>query len=313
MYLEGVPQKTISTIGKLIDDGRYVTVKREFPEVYAYLSRFFSGNTRYIRATLGDPTHINVCSAEGCSNYVTPGTYGYVRYCSRRCSSAAPEVQEVRARTSNYLYGADWYARTPGFVSHLESDSLELYGVPSIMQLPDVIARREATALRNRKLKGVLHHMQTPEGADRCFKASHRKKEWINPVTGHRHWVQGYEPQVLDWFMENGANTVQTDKASMPNIWYGDPISGKVRRYFPDFRCVSPKGRRIVVEVKSDYTLCGSTDILSMNLAKFKSALVSCKREDTAFAVVVLRRGEAHVVISPNRNKIAELRVGIFC
>ena len=120
-------------------------------------------------------------------------------------------------------------------------------GVPYSMQDPSVIEKVKST---NHERWGG-HPMQNSEIMDKCFKNSHKYKEYLFP-SGRIDLIQGDEPYAIDELLQNGIS--EEDIITGRNIeskfyWYDK--EGKGHRYYPD---IYIKSLNKYIEVKSTYT-----------------------------------------------------------
>lgn len=88
--------------------------------------------------------------------------------------------------------------------------------------------------------------------------------------SGNKISVQGYEHFAITLLLQSyDENELIFNKSLMPRITYEDPISSKTRRHYPDIYI--PKDR-LIIEVKSEYTLKQNYENTLLKLAAVKDA-----------------------------------------
>ena len=142
-------------------------------------------------------------------------------------------------------------------------------GVPHTMQDPSVI---EKVTLSNFKRYGG-HPMQNSEIMDKCFKNSHKYKEYPFP-SGRIDLIQGYENWGLDDLIKNAIS--EEDIITSRNIkhkFYYDK-QGKCARYYPDIFIPS---QNKFIEVKSTYTYEVDKEVVLLKQKAVKDAGHFCE------------------------------------
>jgi hypothetical protein len=189
-----------------------------------------------------------------------------------RYGSAAPagsvEVQNKMQTTNLERYGEDNFFKTKDFDRIRKETSLLKYGVDHPSKSPEVQKKWRVTNLEK---YGFEHPFQNPAVVEKYVKTRYAK----DPVvlsTGKVVYLQGYEKRVFGELLDNGMrdSDFEFDRKKQPVFWYGDPVTNKRRRYFPDFYIPRLKW---VIEVKSDWTLFGR-DWWAENKAK-RAAVVA--------------------------------------
>lgn len=140
-------------------------------------------------------------------------------------------------------------------------------GVPYNMQDPSVVEKVKSTNFE----RWGGHPMQNPEIVDKCFKNSHKYKNYLFP-SGRIDKIQGYEHFALDELLQNGMSEeciVTGCKNVPPILWYDD--KGKEHTYFVDIFIPS---QNLCIEVKSTYTV-ESWDVLIKHKAVKDSGYLS--------------------------------------
>jgi len=176
-------------------------------------------------------------------------------------------VQKKMQATTMKRYGKRNFFQAKEFDSIRKQTNLAVYGTNHPMQSPIVKKRLETTNLER---YGVPHPFQNPAVVEKYIKTRYAKDAFTLP-SGKIVYLQGYEKRVLEEFLRNGMSETdfELDRKKQPIFWYSDPITGKRRRYFPDFYL--PR-LRWVVEVKSTWTLFGR-DWWAENKAKRKACI----------------------------------------
>ena len=140
-------------------------------------------------------------------------------------------------------------------------------GVPYCMQDPSVKEKVESTNLE----RWGGPPMQNAEIMDKCFRHSHKYKNYTFP-SGRIDTIQGYENYGLDDLLEDGIleEEIITDGKKMPEIYYTD--KGIKHRYFPDIFIPS---QNKFIEIKSTYTYDSDKErvLLKQKAAKYSGYL----------------------------------------
>jgi len=226
---------------------------------------------------------------------------GFRLFCSKKCAAASPVVRQKTQKTLDENYGGhfsknkDWQqqasarARTNRSYEKASKTFTARYGVTNRFQLRGVKQKIQATLLErygvDNPLKsevirqkitktcleryGVEHPMQHPEVFERCHAAlvasRYRRKKFTFP-SGRCVFVQGYEPQVLNYLLlcDICETEIFTERDKIPVILY--TFSDRVHAYYPDI--FLPK-LNTLIEVKSSYTWKSQAE---QNLAKQAAA-----------------------------------------
>lgn len=133
---------------------------------------------------------------------------------------------------------------------------------------------------------GYYHPLQNPEVFARVQRKQLKLKKFV-AKDGRVYRCRGYEPQVLK-FLENNPLvkkfTTTVNTRLLPAVPY-QRASGKTHVYYPDIGVELFDGRKLIIEVKSVYTLFDKEDI---NRRKFKAAVQLCKTiENTNFWLAI--------------------------
>lgn len=175
------------------------------------------------------------------------GFYGWRKYCSSKCATLSTaklrcteeSVQKARATMADRLADPAYRHKLS---NRIKTGMLSRYGVENPSQVPK-LHRKQVAALSK--------------------KHAYR----LGDRTVH---VRGYEPHALDALQSKFSSTsIRVDgDVGVPSVPY--LFEGKKSIYYPDIWIPSKK---ILVEVKSIYTLCGSVRSWKRNCAKAKAAL----------------------------------------
>jgi hypothetical protein len=228
-------------------------------------------------------------------------TAGYRKFCSKKCAASSEETKatikatQVKNWGGHYTQNKKWQedfvsrCKKAGSYEKMMQTFSEKYDVTNRFELPHVKAAIISTNImrygvsnpmqnidvRNKAKKtceekyGVSHPMQSPEIFERCQASISKSRYALKTITmpsGTQRKVQGYEPFVIDYFLQAGISEADllTDRCDVPTIRYA--YMGKDRTYFPDMFIPS---KHMLVEVKSTYTWQKD---LAKNLAKHEAA-----------------------------------------
>jgi len=162
---------------------------------------------------------------------------------------------------------------------------LELYGVENVAHLAESQIKKKASNL----LKyGVENVMQDPEIFQRCMNSQYRIKKYVAHC-GTEFLYQGYEDVAIKFLLDDleiESSKISAGKALMPRIFYNNPLTKKVSRYYPD---IWVEHLNLLIEVKSSYTFKIKTEI---TLEKQRE----CKRQ-----------GYHHVILICSKHAILDL------
>lgn len=156
--------------------------------------------------------------------------------------------------------------------NHAKEKSIETNmknrGVPYSMQDPSVI---EKVRLSNFERWGG-HPMQNSEIIDKCFKNSHKYKEYTFP-SGRIDLIQGYENWGLDDLLKNAIP--EEDIITGRNIEHKFPYYNEGdHRYYPDIFIPS---QNKFIEVKSTYTYEADKEVVLLKQKAVKDAGHFCE------------------------------------
>lgn len=188
--------------------------------------------------------------------------------------SQSEEIKQKKKRTNLSRYNVENPMLVPKFVEKMIDNT-------------DYVARNIETIKTLNERYGVDNISQVPEFRDKALKNSYKSKEYIFP-SGRKEYCQGYEPQMIDWLLQNGYNEddLIISDIDKPEIWYD--FEDKKRRYFPD---IFIKSENLIIEVKSQYTVTLNKDI---NKAKLKAC------EELGFSARVYVVNGFSVVVDPH-------------
>ena len=183
----------------------------------------------------------------------------------QRCKANGSYTKMQQSFTREY--GVTNRFALPSVKEAIVKTNVSKYGVSNPMQNDTVRQRMKATCLSR---FGVEHPMQDPEIFSRCQEGLAKSRYALKSITmpsGAIRKVQGYEPFVIDYYLQAGISEedLVTDRIAVPVITY--IFDGKARRYFPD---IFIKSHHLLVEVKSTYTWQKDID---KNIAKHLAAV----------------------------------------
>ena len=228
------------------------------------------------------------------------------------------EIRQKTEQTNLEKYGHTNFGASPCRRKKAQETSKKKFGVANASSCEQVKAKRRETNLRN---SGYEHNFSNPEvrerakdtceekygyreaGAIHSLTSRYDRKEWVDK-NGTVHYVQGFEPYVLDYLNQReDVVKIVTDPRKVPHIKY--KYRGKTRTYIPDIVFKLASGNWHVIEVKSTYTLA---DQLRRNLQKFKAAIKFVLRNNKTqtFWLAVYDRvsKEIDFIKSPNSKEI---------
>lgn len=206
-------------------------------------------------------------------------------------------VKARRDQTMIDRYGTEHALKNPGIMASMLDRLQSLYGVSNVMQDPDINAVQR-NSIRNNH--GVDHHFHIPEILEAQQRSAYRTKSYIDR-NGNEIQLQGYEPLVCAVLESRGYYVA---RAEAP-ISYKDP-HGRTRTYHPDLKVSTGRnGTPRIIEVKSLYTLMGSTETFALNVCKFKAAY---SEFGDSFYLAVPHRDAIFMVQNPGRYSEHQLR-----
>lgn len=136
---------------------------------------------------------------------------------------------------------------------------------------------------------GVSHHMQVPGALERAQKTRMTRHPYTDKK-GAVHWYQGYENIVLSYLDRSKVvKEFSTECVYLPLIPYEH--NEKPHTYRPDISVSLKDGRRLIIEVKSTWTLKGRW-FEGVNKAKFKAAKEFCCGSGLEFWVILIEGKE---------------------
>jgi hypothetical protein len=172
---------------------------------------------------------------------------------------------------------------------------LQDYGFSHPSKSPEVQAKRVATFQRR---YGVDHQLQIPSVAKRVFYPKHSLATYLGQSVAV---MSSYEERVFAALVRSGCIVKSGHEFC---IDYTNPVTNKPARYYPDLYADSKDGTRILIEVKSAYTL--ERD-LTVNLAKFKAANRTCRKSNVQFYLAVIDKDKLHKLEHPTKTSVRKL------
>lgn len=288
-------------------------IKSKYPELYLKIRRDRTGiDLLRLYREVGLPTE-GTCAVCGEKTGIPRWSMKPKELCSRVCFSLGQRLfNERRRRTSLANYGVEHPCKSEevrlcqkntlklrtGYESPMQNPRTKLKasetyrfktGYKNPLQNPEVRLLMQS----NYKVKtGYDHPLHNPAVMEKFLRSSLQVKNFTSKK-GKNISYQGYEGRVLV-FLESHPLvkeiTTSTDRKTFPSIPYN--LNGRPRVYYPDIGVELKDGRRLVIEVKSEYTLEGSEVIKKVNRAKFRAASRKCKALGLAFWLAVYRGKE---------------------
>lgn len=181
-------------------------------------------------------------------------------------------IPHVKAATLE-KHGVEYYSGSAEFKRKAAKTNLKRYGNELYFKTADFSDKRAPGMLRK---YGVEHPMQSRKIFESTQKSKFRLKRYV--LGGRQVQVQGYEGLALDYVQSKGIkpkNIRVGHTDNVPSFLYAHPGKNPRRAiYHPDFM-VLHKGRKIIVEVKSFYTLLSQDTVFKVNKAKARAVLNS--------------------------------------
>ena len=138
--------------------------------------------------------------------------------------------------------------------------------------------------------------MQNPEVFSKMKRSSFGCKTFVS-CTGEIHECQGYEPIVLEFLDVNSKVlrfTTVSNSELLPTIEYSNPRkNGKRPEYYPDIGVELVDGRRLIIEVKSEYHLWREEEI---NRKKFRAASAFCRNQPNSIFLLAVVQDRTHEI-----------------
>ena len=203
----------------------------------------------------------------------------------RRCEKCSRE----RSKETNLeKYGVENPFQSEEIKARIKENNLEKYGVDHHMKVPEILQKAQDTHMARHgfgfafhskesfekihitcmERYGVKYPLQNEEIFHKMLMSGYQRKEYVFP-SGRIEYCQGYEPRCLDVLLNSGydEDDIVVGYSGREAIWYDNPITGEVSRYFPDGFIISENA---VIEVKSDYYYDKD---LEKNIAKFNAVV----------------------------------------
>ena len=203
----------------------------------------------------------------------------------RRCEKCSRE----RSKETNLeKYGVENPFQSEEIKARIKENNLEKYGVDHHMKVPEILQKAQDTHMARHgfgfafhskesfekihitcmERYGVKYPLQNEEIFHKMVMSGYQRKEYVFP-SGRIEYCQGYEPRCLDVLLNSGydEDDIVVGYSGREAIWYDNPITGEVSRYFPDGFIISENA---VIEVKSDYYYDKD---LEKNIAKFNAVV----------------------------------------
>lgn len=220
-----------------------------------------------------------------------------------------PEVKQAVWDTMQARYGAKTTLQSKELKAKVRKTNQDRYGANTFMvsdegrQYLSTIAKttqkqREKTMQQR---YGVNSPMQIPEVQLRQQETSMLFK---TVKIGRKEFrVRGYEGLALTYLHEEKGVPVKAMRVAadheLPTVKYEH--AGKARWYFPDIMLVKPK-RKVLIEVKSIYTIARTREQGERVLAKFKAA-----SKNHEFWLMLIHKKQVILIKDPGRFTVSNL------
>ena len=234
--------------------------------------------------------------------------------------SQLKEVKEKKTKTCLKHYGTTHHMKNEKFKKQYIKNIINKYGVENVMQNPKIVKKFQKVFFEK---YGVYNPMHVPEfveqikvsmmkkyGVDNIMYLPEVYEKWVKSAWGTKKVivkgkvlkVQGYEPQVIAYLDLIGIiDKITCKRSNMPIIKY--TYKNKEHRYFPDIFIKTSRRNKILIEVKSSFTLTKDYPILKK---KFKAAQKVCKSKNITFWLAVVKKNKVNSTImlikNPNRD-----------
>ena len=228
------------------------------------------------------------------------GGYGLTSYKDfkngKRCRDC---IVQRRGETNIEIYGFPNVLQNEEIKRKAKAKCKERFGVEHIMQRRDKVLEAQATNMVRYGAKykfctpeilakakeavfakyGVEYAMQNAEVYSKAMASCFGKKEYVFP-SGRKEDVRGYECFCLDDLINDYGvpeEDIVVDPELMPEIWYTNPETERVHRYYPDIWIPT---RKWLIEVKSMYIFNRNPLV---NIAKFEEVASRGYKFDVMF------------------------------
>jgi hypothetical protein len=324
-------------ISRIENRGHAMGIKRaleqEFPLELSVMLDKHAGKkfSEALWIEIGNPSN-NLCGQCGKPTLFINFAMGYREYCSRACAMSNPDRIAKSLATNRANHGGIHASQTPEYRKKFEKTMIERhgaaytlssntlkerakntvkkrYGVDSIGSLvtPDSLLRAKETRKNTMQERyGVNSALQVPEFFEKGEKTRRTAKEFT--LNGKTFVVRGFEDtairHLIDHFGISVTDIFTTSKDGNETVWY--EFEGKRRRYHPDMTILY-QGRRIVVEVKSTYTLGASTKNLDKNtLDKNLAKWTETAKNHEVLLIVIGQKSTKKKEADPNKVALIE-------
>jgi hypothetical protein len=196
-------------------------------------------------------THIKKGSIGYCLLCEKPTTWregkSYDKYCCLECSKKSPYKEFNRQKTNTQRFGTPHPQKLPKIKSKIAITAKAKNKNKSVLEKDKILEKRKQT---NIKKYGHPHAMQSQICFHKCMTHQYTKKQYKLP-SGRQVYLQGYEPQFLDFIFNSNLLKEEDIIYKVSGIQYKS-FDNKQHKYYPDFYI--PK-HNLIIEIKSDYSL----------------------------------------------------------
>lgn len=290
-------------------------LKKHTPSLLKTLLALAQGNERLLLGTLRSRT-VNSCIICG-----EPTRYhdkaSWIRTCSSKCSKViasntmckrygkahalqVPSFRRKQRATMMREHGVRNASKSKLLMDKARESMIRKYGVPHALQSSHILTRmwdayetrtgyshnsknpkvKKAKIATNQRERGCDNPTQDPAIFEKAQRNALGAKTFVES-NGKVHRVRGYEPRIISWLNDRGVTGIVTRARSLPVIAL--PGEG-MHVYHPDMRFRNTNGQKILLEVKSTYTLWKDW---GKNKVKFRAASEWCVRHGYIFVLAV--------------------------
>jgi len=166
--------------------------------------------------------------------------------------SQVQKIKEKKKETFQEHYGVDNCFQSEEIKQIIKATVLKLYGVDNVSKSEIIKQKKIETCLKN---FGVEHPTQNMEIMKKAIISMLSTKRYQFP-SGRIDYLQGYEPQVIDWLLTiMDESNIETHDLVFDYVG----IDQKKHKYFPDIHL---KKENIIIEVKSFWTFFNEINLL---------------------------------------------------
>jgi hypothetical protein len=186
-------------------------------------------------------------------------------------------------------YGVDNVSKSPTILNKMKRHFIKKYGVANPFQSEEVKEKIKETMVERYM---VEHPLQNPDIFAKFQRSAYQYKKVR--LGDRKVRVQGYEKVALKWIIKEKNISPDKIKVSMednvPIIKY--KYKEKEKIYYPDFLV----GKRLIVEVKSTFTLYHNRSLFNKTKAKAKE----CLEQGYKFKLLLVQKNKKVIELPKN-------------